>query len=73
MNDIQANQISDKNVLFQRDIRIEIIHDIDQDTMEDDWELAHNLDITINDSEEDPDSDGLSNMKKRHSLRNKGD
>jgi hypothetical protein len=60
---VQIYRVSDETVLLQRDIRIEIIKDIDQDTMEDDWELAHNLDITINDSEEDPDSDGLSNIK----------
>ena len=36
--------------------------------MEDGWELAHNLDITIDDSDKDPDSDGLSNLKEYEKL-----
>jgi hypothetical protein len=59
---IQVNHISDDMALFQRDIKIETFYDTDQDMMEDDWELSHNLDITIDDSEEDTDADGLSNL-----------
>ncbi|MCB9676756.1 MAG: carboxypeptidase regulatory-like domain-containing protein [Alphaproteobacteria bacterium] len=36
--------------------------DADLDEMGDDWELANGLDPTIDDSQEDPDGDGFSNL-----------
>ena len=33
------------------------------DGMDDGWELANNLDPTVDDSAEDPDDDGLTNLE----------
>ena len=37
--------------------------DVDEDTMDDDWERRHHLDPTRDDGDEDPDGDGLANKE----------
>ena len=37
--------------------------DVDNDGMDDKWETTHELDLTKNDSAEDPDDDGLTNIE----------
>ncbi|YCM45740.1 hypothetical protein V2O64_06895 [Verrucomicrobiaceae bacterium 227] len=37
--------------------------DADQDGMRDDWEIEHGLDATLDDSQDDPDKDGLANLR----------
>ncbi len=37
--------------------------DADRDGMDDNWEISHGLDVTLNDRAADPDGDGLSNIQ----------
>ncbi|WP_411847269.1 hypothetical protein AAFN60_07715 [Roseibacillus persicicus] len=60
---VLVNATTARNVAFDNVGARLVDFDQDDDGLPDDWELLYGLDLTINDSAGDPDSDNLSNLQ----------
>ena len=65
--DIEAQYVQDQEI-FQK--KISVFRDSDHDKMSDQWEMEVGLEVGRDDSQEDPDKDGLINLEEYYAQSN---